>query len=214
MTPPPKRAARQYHKGNVAEDLKLAATRILTTERLEDLSVRRLAREVGVTPANFYNHFGSLKELMLEIGAGVFRERAIQIAHIRRTSQTRAEAIKRVARSYLELALSRPQIFRILFGGVPDAQQYPPFRDASDESMAEIVELVYGERLHDPSNLAETRERCKAAYGLVALGVGLARNVVEGVTPFSAERSADMRHFVDSVLDSFISGEFGALAAG
>lgn len=214
MTQSENRPARQYHKGNVAEDLKLAATRILASERLEDLSVRRLAREVGVTPANFYNHFASLNELMLEIGAEVFRERAAQIAHIRRTSKTRAEAIKRVALSYLELALTRPQIFRILYGGIPDAQLYPPFRDASDESMAEIVEVVYGARLHDPSDLATTRERCKAAYGLVALGVGLARNVVEGVTPFSAEKGAEMRRFVESVLDSFISGEFGALAAG
>jgi hypothetical protein len=135
------------------------------------------------------------------------------MAHIRRTSKTRAEAIKRAALSYLDLALAQPQMFRILFGLFPEAQSYPPFRDASDVSMGEIVELVYGERRHDPSDLASTRERCKVAYGLVALGAGLARNVVEGVVPFSAERQADMRRFVESVVDSFISGELAELAA-
>ena len=202
---------RQYHKGNVAEDLKLATLRILDTERVEDLSVRRLAREVGVTPANFYNHFDTLYDLLMELGADAFHERARQIAHIKRTAKTRAEAIHRLALSYFELALARPQMFRIMYGLFPEAQKHPKFRDASDESMGEIVEIVYGERLHDPSNLDATRERCKVAYGLVALGAGLARNVVEGVVPFSAQ--ADMRRFVESVVQSFIDGELSKLAA-
>jgi AcrR family transcriptional regulator len=206
-------APRQYHKGNVAEDLKLATLRILEAERLEDLSVRRLAREVGVTPANFYNHFASLNDLLYEIGADFFRERARQMAHIRRTAKNRAEAMRRVTVSYLDLALARPQMFRLLFGALPDAQFHPAFRDASDESMAEIVEIVYGERLHDPAHLQNTRERCKAAYGLVALGTGLARHVVEGVVPFSSKQQAEMRRFFESVVDSFIAGELAELAS-
>jgi len=213
---PSKTAApvRQYHKGNVAEDLKFATLRILETERVEDLSVRRLAREVGVTAGNFYNHFESLTELLMELGADSFRERARQMGHIRRTSKTKAEAIKRVTLSYLDLALTRPQMFRIMFGLFPDAQAHVGFRDASDDSMSEIVEIVYGERLHDRKNLDETRERCRVAYGLVALGAGLARNVLEGVVPFSVERQADMRLFVESVVESFIDGELSKLAAG
>ncbi len=205
---------RQYHKGNVAEDLKLAALHILETERVEDLSVRRLAREVGVTPANFYNHFESLTDLLLELGGDTLQERARQMAHIRRTSKTKAEAIKRVTLSYLDLALTRSQMFRIVFGLFPEAQSHPRFRDGSDKSMGEIIEIVYGEKLHDPNDLDATRERCRVAYGLVALGVGLARNVQEGVVPFSAERQADMRRFVESVVQSFIDGELSTLAAG
>ena len=133
---------RQYHKGNVVEDLKLAALRLLESERVEDLSMRRLTREVGVTPANFYNHFDSLDELLIALGADAFRERARYMAHIKRTSKTRAEAIQRLALSYLDLALARPQMFRIMFGLLPEAQKNPDFRDASDDSMGEIVEIV------------------------------------------------------------------------
>jgi AcrR family transcriptional regulator len=205
--------ARQYHKGNVAEDLKLAASHILETERVEDLSVRRLAREVGVTPANFYNHFASLNDLLLEIGAEAFLERAGRLDHIRRTSKTRAEAIKRATTSYLDLAISRHQIFRIMFGLIPDSQKNQRFREASDVSMGKLVELVYGEKLHDPSDLEATRLRCTVAYGLLALGYGLARIVVDGSVPFSAERQTEMRRFVESVIDSLISGEAAELAA-
>lgn len=213
MSQTAKVAARQYHKGNVAEDLKLAAIRILEAETVEDLSVRRLAREIGVTAANFYNHFDSLNDLLLEIAAEIYRERALQIAHIRRTSSTRAEAIRRLALSYLDLALARPQFFRIMFGLIPESQSHPALRDAADESMAQIVELVYGQRLFDPTDLERSRALCKVAYGVVAMGVGLARNVVDGMVPFAVERRAEMRLFVEGVVDCFISGEFAELAA-
>mgnify|MGYP003363473360 FL=1 len=61
----PRPMPRPYHKGNVAEDLRLTTLRILQTERLEDLSVRRLTREVRVAPANFYNHYASLNMLLV-----------------------------------------------------------------------------------------------------------------------------------------------------
>jgi AcrR family transcriptional regulator len=211
MTLPKTAFARQYHKGNVAEDLMEAATRILETEPVEELSVRRLAREVGVTPANFYNHYPSLNDLLLEIGAKGLHQRARHLAHIRRTSKTKAEAVKRVVRSYVELALSNYQLFRIIFGLIPDGMQHPHFSEASDESMGELVELIYGERIHDPSDLDTSRERCKAAYGVFALGYGLARITVDGSVPFSPERRAEMLRFVDSVVDGFIAGEFASL---
>ena len=191
-----------------------AATRILETERVEDLSVRRLAREVGVTPANFYNHFESLNHLLLEIGAAAFHERARHLAHIRRTAKTRAEAIRRSATSYVDLAVTKHQVFRIMYGLIPDSQKHPHFRAASDESMGQLVELVYGEKLHDPANLDATRERCKVAYGILALGYGLARIIVDGSVPFSAEKQTEMRRFVEAVVDSFIDGELAELAAG
>jgi AcrR family transcriptional regulator len=204
-------AARHYHKGNVAEDLLEVAERILDTETVEDLSVRRLAREVGVTPANFYNHYPSLNDLLLEIGAKALSDRARRLAHVRRTSKTRAEAVRRVVTSYIDLALSHYQVFRIMYGLIPDSMQHQRFREASDQSMGELVELVYGERLHDPADLDATRERCKVAYGVFALGYGLARVTVDGAVPYSAERRADLIKFVESVVDAFIAGELATL---
>src|SRR4051812_9067388 len=70
--PAAKPSARAYHKGNVAQDLLEVATRLLKTERVEDITVRRLCREVGVTPGNFYNHFPTLEWLLLDLAADGF----------------------------------------------------------------------------------------------------------------------------------------------
>lgn len=206
-------AARSYHKGNVAQDLLEAAARILDSERVEDLSVRRLARVVGVTPANFYNHFDDLNDLLLNLGADAFEARARLLADIRRTSKSRSEAIRRSVTSYVDLASQTHQVFRIMFGLIPNADRHPRFQRASEASMGELVELVYGEPRHDPSNLDASRDRCKAAYAILALGYGLARVIVDGSVPFSAARQADMRAFVEAVIQTVLDGELAALAA-
>ena len=61
--------SKPYHKGNVAEDLFAAASRLIETEGIDSLTVRRLCREVGVTAANFYNHYPSLEVLLLDVAA-------------------------------------------------------------------------------------------------------------------------------------------------
>lgn len=50
----PASANAPYHKGNVPLRMMEAAERILATETVEDITARRLCREVGVTSANFY----------------------------------------------------------------------------------------------------------------------------------------------------------------
>ena len=90
----PTEEKRPYHRGNVAEDLIAAAVRLLKTERYEDLSVRRLTREVGVTPANFYNHFENLEDLLLTIAAERHLTRAALVAKIVARSPTRIDAAR------------------------------------------------------------------------------------------------------------------------
>src|SRR5438128_11460667 len=103
------RASRPYHKGNVAEDLLAAAAKILKTERFEDLSVRRLARHVGVTPGNFYHHFPSLSDLLLNLAADGFDERRRTTARTMRSARTRAEAARKCMAAFVDLAIQNRQ---------------------------------------------------------------------------------------------------------
>jgi AcrR family transcriptional regulator len=206
-----KSPARRYHKGNVAEDLKTVALRILETERVEDVTVRRLARDVGVTPANFYNHFPSVNDLLLDIAADAMDERSRFQAHIFRTSKTRAEALKRSAVAFVEFASEKHQLFRIMFGYIPDALKHDRYRAASDAGFGGLAELIYNRPVHDAADWDASREKYKAAYGIFAISYGLARIVLERQVPFSREKHAEMLSFVESVVDTFIAGELVAL---
>jgi len=198
---------RPYHRGNVAEDLTAAALRLLKTERYEDLSVRRLTREIGVTPANFYNHFENLDDLLLNIAAAAHLRRADLIPKIQAKSKNRVEAAKAAALDFVEFAIANPEIFRMMFG-LPSRGQHAKFTAAADKSFGALVQMVYGEDLYDPSNLAETHVRCQTAYGLFALAYGLARIVLEQNIELSSK--AEIRAFVEEVVGRFIDGSISA----
>lgn len=199
-----KKEPRPYHRGNVAEDLTAAAIRLMKTERYEDLSVRRLTREIGVTPANFYNHFENLESLLLNIAAQAHRERAAHVAKIIAETSSRAEAARIAAVDFVEMAQSNTEIFRIMFG-LPARIGHKEFIEASDQSFGTLVRLVYGADLYDPTNLVETHVRCRTAYGFFALAYGLARIVLEGNVDLHSK--AETREFVESVVDGFLTGE-------
>lgn len=206
MVKPAKKAVeekRPYHRGNVAEDLVAAAVRLLKTERYEDLSVRRLSREVGVTPANFYNHFENLDDLLLTIAAERHLARAAMVEKIIARSPNRIAAAKHATLEFVEFAIANPEIFRIMFGLKP-RDNHPAFVAASDRAFGELVYLVYGERRYDPTNLIETHIRCQTAYGFFALAYGLARIVLERNITLNSK--AEMRGFVENVVQTFIDG--------
>lgn len=56
-----------YHHGNVKEALIQAAVKLLEAEPVQNLSLRRLAKEVGITPTAVYNHFSDKDALVVAI---------------------------------------------------------------------------------------------------------------------------------------------------
>lgn len=61
-----------YHHGNVKEALVQAAVKLLESEPVQNLSLRRLAKEVGITPTAVYNHFSDKDALVVAIKLEAF----------------------------------------------------------------------------------------------------------------------------------------------
>jgi AcrR family transcriptional regulator len=200
------RKARAYHKGHVAQDLLAAAAKILKEERVEDVSVRRLAREVGVTPANFYNHFPSLDDLLLTLAAQGFDDVSRDSARVMTRAKTRRDGLLQLAVQFAEFAMANKQLFRIMFGQIPNSTAHTRFKEASDASFGQLIRHVYGRDLYDPTTPMETHQRGKAAYALFALAYGLARNIIEDQFLFETNSRAEIRHFVEEVMGTLLDG--------
>ncbi|MGS0648999.1 TetR/AcrR family transcriptional regulator [Komagataeibacter melomenusus] len=206
-----------YHKGNVPQDLRIATVRILESERLEDLSVRRLAKEVRVAPANFYNHYGSLNDLLLEIAVEHFQVLREQIAHIRRTSAHRTDALKRIAFYWVDLGRTRSELYRLMFGYLPDAYAHHDYRHAAGAALEDLMELIYGYRVFtltddcDPNDVETLEKKVQVGYGLYAMLCGLSSLCIAHapIGPFSGSKNPrkDTATFLDGVLDAFIKGD-------
>jgi AcrR family transcriptional regulator len=212
-TPPRKTAqkkSRAYHKGNVAQDLIAVAVKILKEEHAEDISVRRLAREVGVTPANFYNHFRSVDDLLLTIAAQSVADRARDRARIMAHAKSRRDGLMQVCIDFVEFAMANKELFRITFGQVPNGMTHKRFREASDASFGQFITYVYGSNLYDPTVPKLSHERSKGGYALFALIYGLARNIIEDQYLFETGSRAEIRQFVELVVGALLDGTMPA----
>jgi AcrR family transcriptional regulator len=201
------RAAQQkpaYHRGNVAQDLKETAVRILETERLEDISARRLCREVGVTSANFYNHFPSLEHFLLELAADGFEKRVVQNRRILGRDVLREEKLIELSVNLTEFAVEHAQLFRIMFGHVDGLAMHERYRVMADESFRIIVEAVYGYDRYRSDDIEWSRENCPHAYGFFAHIYGIARMISGKLMPVPAK--AARKRFVTSVTQAFLRG--------
>lgn len=163
-----------YHKGNVPARLLDAAERIIENETLEDITARRLCREVGVTSANFYNHYPSLDYLLLEIAAKGFEERVLTMKPLLKGKLPREEALIHFAVKTVELNLKKPQLFRLMFGYIKDPHQNANYVKQADNSLALLAHIIYGEDIFRADDIAWSHAHCQKAYAFFSFVYGLA----------------------------------------
>ena len=74
MFPDDLKPSQPYHHGDVKNALINAAMKLIDTNELEAMSLRRLAKEVGVTPSAVYNHFTDKDALMMAIKIRLYED--------------------------------------------------------------------------------------------------------------------------------------------
>ena len=106
-------AARNYHHGDLRTALVEAGLRALETTSLADLSLRQLAREVGVSATAVYRHFPDKRALMSALATA-------GLEGLAQAQQAAADAEPELAfaatgRAYVRFALANPALFRLIF---------------------------------------------------------------------------------------------------
>jgi len=200
------RAPRPYHKGHVAEDMRAAAIAILAKERLEDVTLRRLTREVGVTPANFYNHFPSVDDLLMDIAADGFDELRLAASQAWDRDSGKIDRLVILATEFVRFGCRKPQLLRLMFGYRANGGRHRRFHHAANNAFAELVRLIYDEDRFDPEDSAASHEHCRIAYGFFAFCYGLARTVGTGQFDLDLESGPDLDHFVERTVRPFLDG--------
>lgn len=206
VKPRKKSKVRAYHKGNVAEDLRKAAEAILAAESLEDVTVRRLTREVEVTPANFYNHFPSVDDLLFDLAAEGFDELTEISSQAWTGDRPKADMLVALAAAFVRFGCRKPQHLRLMFGRQAGGAHHERFRVAANTSFGQLVRFIYDEDRFDPLNTAESHERCRIAYGFFALCYGLARTIGSGQFDLDFEKGPALELFVERTVRPFLDG--------
>lgn len=202
-----------YHKGNVAADLRSAAERILATERLEDVTLRRLAREVGVTSANFYNHYNSMDHLLFSIGAAGFEKMHELARSIFSREGPKADPLVAAATEYAKFCVRNRQLARLMFRRA-DGFQYEAYPAAANRAFAGLIAFLYGEEAAKKAiPPAGTHDHFGIAFGFFALWYGAALIVAEGLFLLDVDDEAELTRFIVHAVRPFFDGSAANLIA-
>jgi AcrR family transcriptional regulator len=155
-----------------------ASLSLLETEGLAALSLREVARRAGVSHQAPYHHFADREAILAALVAEGFDdltarlERALEGA----ADDTPAAANLAMGLAYVDFALSRPGIFRVMFRPeLVDHRHFAEANAAGERSFAMLGRLI--ERLGTAKTAAEAQVQASLHWAVVH---GLATLFVDG----------------------------------
>src|SRR6202165_648886 len=104
-----------YHHGDLRAACLSAALELLEEGGATALSLRAVARRAGVSPAAPYRHYADREALISAVAAVGYGELAERLAAAHLAPST-PDQLASVAVAYVQFALERPALFRIMFG--------------------------------------------------------------------------------------------------
>jgi len=120
-----------YHHGDLRQALVSAALKALERERIEQLSLRALARSLGVSPRAPYRHFATKEQLLAAVAAEGFRMSAEFTAARLEAAHDPMDRLRVAVEAYVLFATQHPAAFRVM---------YAPYA-AVEESASELVQV-------------------------------------------------------------------------
>jgi AcrR family transcriptional regulator len=134
---------KNYHHGNLRSALLDGAYAMLAEEGIQNLSLRQVARRIGVSHNAPYQHFPDREALIAALSEQGFGKLTEAIDHT--LDQTRNGAvidrILAVASAYVQFMSDHPAYLEVMFGPYPH-QNYPELSQAALTSFERLVSLV------------------------------------------------------------------------
>jgi AcrR family transcriptional regulator len=142
-----------YHHGALRAACVRAALELLEEGGTAELSLRAVARRAGVAASAPYRHYADRDALMSAVAAVGYRDLAefLAAAH---PAPSRPDDLAAVAVAYVQFALRRPALFRVMFGEPCDRDSDE--RVAATEAISAYVAAIVRQAFPgaDPDALA------------------------------------------------------------
>jgi AcrR family transcriptional regulator len=137
-------SATTYHHGDLKNALVQAGVEILAEEGLGGLSLRKVAKQAGVSHAAPYAHFADKQALIAAISTEGFKQLYFQIEAVLEKDRGKPEKLLiETAWAYVQFALNAPDRFKLMFSSVLEKEkEYAEFMEISQENFSQLVEIV------------------------------------------------------------------------
>jgi AcrR family transcriptional regulator len=168
--------ARPYHHGNLREALLSAGERALESGGAPNLSLRELAREVGVSHAAPRRHFADKQALLDALALAGFERLGTALATAASAGDDFASRLLALARAYVAFATEHPALIALMFTSKHEAGASPELIAAGERAFAPALQAVADGQASGAVVAGDTEQLAKIAFALLQGLVSIAGN--------------------------------------
>jgi len=136
--------SKAYHHGDLRQDLIDAAITLINEKGVSDLSLRQLARQVGVSHNAPYRHFETKQALLMAVAEEGFISLRERLEQAKATSSYDSrEQLCAIGIAYVKFALTHPAHYRVMFGNYRnDSCESASLAEVAEQSFMVLVNII------------------------------------------------------------------------
>lgn len=150
----------------------IEALKIIQDVGIEDLSLREVARRLGVSHQAPYRHYPSRDHLLAEVVDRCFRDFDAYLAQAGESEDPRAD-FEAIGRLYLEYARTHPLEYRLMFGArLPNPDEHPRMLEkgcCAFDQLRNCLARLIGQPVEAPAVTLEAVFAWSAIRGLASI---------------------------------------------
>ena len=132
---------RPYHHGNLRSALLAAAERTVRERGVQDLSLREIAREVGVSHGAPRRHFPDRQALLDALAESGFARLGAELRAAASTADDFQGRLEATAAAYIRFATADPALLELMFAA-KHRDSRPNLHEAMERAFSVMLELI------------------------------------------------------------------------
>jgi AcrR family transcriptional regulator len=162
-------AKNTYHHGDLRQSLIDAAIALIGEEGISDLSLRQVARRVGVSHSAPYRHFEDKEALLAAVAEQGFQSLQVVMETARQgIPPDLSQRLEAIGVAYIHFALAHPFHYRLMFGDYRyNLSKYSALAEAAQQSFMVLVNTIREGQMAGIFRLADPVDMARVAWSLV-----------------------------------------------
>jgi AcrR family transcriptional regulator len=162
--------------GNARDSILEAASAVFAEKGIDGVSLRQIARDIGVSATALYRHFDSKGALLAAACEAGFAEFGAQIEATARAAATPLDALRELSGVYVDFALNHPMHYDVMMIR-PHQWALGPDPEQDPESFAGLISLIEACQAAGQLRPGDAREAAHllwaALHGTVSLAIAM-----------------------------------------
>ncbi len=194
-----------YHHGDLHDQILCAACELIEEKNIASLSLREIAKKVGVSHAAPYRHFKDKESLLAGIAGVGFSQLSKQLAEVVAShANDPAAQLQQAGHGYVRMAMNNPQCTQLMFSGIlPCDDTYPELRSLGDAAFNGLKTIIEEGQASGVFKQGDVETLALATWSSIH---GLALLLIGGNLPEILSIPIDVRQLTDAVTSTMLEG--------